>query len=71
MYYSVKGEARCQTDGKCRVDLNGPLKDLPPNYMVLHTDYDNVALVYNCQDKWWGKQESGFVLTRDWDLTDD
>ena len=36
------------------------------------TDYTNAALVYSCSDTWYGGvDESAFVLTREWNLSDD
>ena len=40
------------------------------NYNVLYTDYDNVALIYSCDDTIFGKDEVAWVLTRDWNLSE-
>jgi hypothetical protein len=53
--------------------LNGRTNEIEgetrANYNVLYTDYNNVALVYSCKQKWWMKQESAYVLTRDWNIS--
>ena len=70
-YYSNMGEAACNTDGKCWVSFSssGAKKEGPSNYNILYTDYDNVSMVYSCEDNWDGKTETAFILTREWDLT--
>ena len=69
-YFTAEGAARCSSDGKCRVDLGSrSLSDGPINYNVIQTNYDNYTFVYSCRDKWWGKEEDAWILTRDWDLS--
>ena len=74
-FYTVLGEATCsETDlGKCWVNFGTGKTDLnrPASYNVMYTDYTNVALVYSCRPNIFGKEESGWILTRDWNITED
>ena len=73
-YYSVLGEATCSAtdNGKCWVNFgtSATTQEGPSNYNVLYTDYDNVSLVYSCSDTIFGKNENGWVLTRDWNISE-
>ena len=45
---TVSGKAACN-DGACTVSFsNPPDTSGKPNYQVLHTDYENYSVVYNC-----------------------
>ena len=73
-YFSVVGEASCSTTdlGKCWVNFGSKetTQEGVANYNVLYTDYDNVSLVYSCSDSWLGKTENGWILTRDWNISE-
>ena len=69
-YFPISGGARCETSGKCYVNLN-PFDASPDltkpvgNYNVLSTDYDNYSIVYSCSEPWYGgKTENVWILTR-------
>jgi lipocalin len=71
-YYTVMGEAACNTDGKCWVNFSSDptKKEGISNYNVLYTDYTNVSLVYACSESIFGKDESAWILTRDISITE-
>lgn len=74
-YYSLLGEANCNTDGKCWVAFrqgegNETKQEGKANYNILYTDYTNYALVYNCEDTALGKDEDAWILTRDWNISE-
>ena len=74
-YNSGTGEAVCSdTDkGKCWVKFpgEGAKEEGDSNYNIIYTDYNNVSLVYSCSNTWRGKDEVGWVLTRNWDLSEE
>ena len=77
-YYTVMGEASCAAadsvdSGKCWVNFGGgeTKQEGRSGYNVLYTDYENVSLVYACEDSVFGKDESGWILTRAIEITDD
>ena len=72
-YYSILGTADCNTDGKCWVEFRGGDKKVEKVgqsiYNILYTDYDNVVFIYNCEKSVFGKEEDGWIMTRDWNIT--
>ena len=74
-YFTVEGEAVCSTIdselGKCWVNFSSRETDTTKlaNYNILETDYTNYSFVYTCEDTYWGKDEDGYILLRDWNVT--
>mmetsp|Transcript_5136 Transcript_5136/g.3580 ORF Transcript_5136/g.3580 Transcript_5136/m.3580 type:complete len:202 (-) Transcript_5136:326-931(-) len=49
--FGVNGAAKCPTgDGYCYVQFFGKDFTEEPNYLVLETDYDTHAIIYECDD---------------------
>ena len=76
-YYTVMGEASCAAadsvdSGKCWVNFgtSETKQEGNANYNVLYTDYTNVSLVYSCKDSVFGKDENGWILVRDWNISE-
>tara|TARA_B110000285_G_C14776073_1_gene446288 strand:+ start:303 stop:602 length:300 start_codon:yes stop_codon:yes gene_type:complete len=73
-YFTVLGEASCSStdSGKCWVNFgtSETKQEGNANYNVLYTDYTNVSLVYSCRDSVFGKDENGWILVRDWNISE-
>ena len=72
-YFSNSGFVGCPTTtGACAVQFGNtpPSPSRSPNYHILETDYTNYTIIYNCSNKWYGKQEVAWIMAREYTVSD-